>query len=144
MLRNRPVPLWHPLHTTMLWQPLALWHDPLDASSPGPPLVTTSDVITPPFGTEHWLSCGLSLQFLGQPFSKSPMHSWKKAAFFRRIHWSWGDTEEKCNIENNLKLLLEMPTHKVELATALEGMEIYPLQESPRVAFFTFHWLPLC
>lgn len=32
-----------------------------------------------------------------------------------------------------------MPTHKVELATALEGMEIYPLQESPRVAFFTFH-----
>lgn len=46
--------------------------------------------------------------------------------FFRRIYQSLQDTEEKCGTENNIKLLLEMPTRKGELALASKEMEILP------------------
>lgn len=97
-----------------------LWHDQLDTSSGRP--------TTPTFRTGHSSSYGLSLQFLEQPFPNSPMDSWEKAVFLRRIYRSLGDTEEKCNIENNLKLLLEMPICKVELTIGSKGMEIHSLQ----------------
>lgn len=40
------------------------------------------------------------------------------------MYWHLSNREDKCNIKNNLKLLLEMPTCQVELAPVSKEMEI--------------------
>lgn len=118
---------WPLLHINMLCLP---WLT--DMTSLMIPTLVFPGASTPLFGIGHCSSLGLFLQFFWQPFILS--QCWEQAMFFRRIYQSLQDTEEKCGTENNIKLLLEMPTCKGELALASKEMEILP--HSSRVPEF--------
>lgn len=128
MLRNnRPSPALTAAAYKHAVSAMAHWHDQSDDSYPGLPWR---------FHSTFW-DRTLLIPWPVPPILLTALHTFSvlRAGYvFRRIYQSLQDTEEKCGTENNIKLLLEMPTRKGELALASKEMEILP--HSSRVPEF--------